>query len=562
MSQTYNVSPKGRKFDIELAGTFAYKRNISLLIKEKKIKEYEEEFVEVDLVLEPDNPHGDRGHAISVRWKDRIIGYLPQEEAHDYWQLGRLVASGITPTANCRVWYRQDERNKIHSWIRLSLKSPHLLFPLNDPPYGDYAVLPDVSRIQVTKESDHLNTLLDHLPPSGYGLLITTLHAFEGGVRKKFPLVEVRIDGERVGELTRGMSEKIVPVVRHFNDLGADAVALAIIKGSSVAIELVLSAAKAHELSEEHLIVPDTPPLPRLVNYEADPDFYDIPDAYQGITKKKAITAINKIAEKMEKGNDAEPHTVEKAVELTRSAPSAPKSPPQPVHTPSEPKITTPPTPQHEPESTPPEPESSTWEWPITAQAQRKSAPKRQIKSPAQPTSTPGSPQVQEAPPRPPKQEAAQVERSATPPIKSKTSEKEELTPESVRILVNAFLWSGIFVGVLLAFIGAILLGNSPLFSLGWVMIALSHFVGCGWILRCRTKDHEDRKRVQKHNRQNNELSKVLGNKDEIIRSDLTPLPEPEKTPRHWAALIAISMGLAFLGFVFVGIGVPSPTTG
>lgn len=48
-----------------------------------------------ELVPEPDNPHDD--HAISVRSRGNVVGYIPRERTSPYWPIiARITASGMT----------------------------------------------------------------------------------------------------------------------------------------------------------------------------------------------------------------------------------------------------------------------------------------------------------------------------------------------------------------------------------------------------------------------------------------------------------------------------------
>lgn len=252
----------------------------------------------VALVPEPDNPHVSDGRAMSVRWRDRVIGYLEPETAEKYWGLSRLAAGGHRAVTSARIDYRPEfaipdapagaadgeypEPEEIpHFTGAVSLSGPDACIPLNDPPAEGWTLLPAGPATQVTKEADHLDVLLDYVPPTGYGQLLVTLHEFVGGVRKLYPGVEVRVDGERIGELTKGSSQKFVTAVRHYSQLELTTAARAFITGSSLSAEVVLRAARAHELAEGDL-EPEVSPLPRLVPYRADPDDYDVPDAWSG----------------------------------------------------------------------------------------------------------------------------------------------------------------------------------------------------------------------------------------------------------------------------------------
>lgn len=237
-------------------------------------------FVEVQLILEPDNPYAENGHAISVRWNNKLIGYIPQRDAHPYWQLARIAASGYTPTTNCRIYYKRSRNGEIYVWPSVSLRPPHALAPLNNPPHCAWALIPRKNRITVTKTYNHTDTLLDFLPPSGEGELFATFEEQRVGTKTKHSILTVKIDGEQVGALSKAMSEAVLPLFKHFENTGIELVAIARIKGSSLAATLTLDACKSHEVSDTFLDAPHLSPLPRLAPFEPDPDLYQVPDCY------------------------------------------------------------------------------------------------------------------------------------------------------------------------------------------------------------------------------------------------------------------------------------------
>jgi hypothetical protein len=65
--------------------------------------------------------------------------------------------------------------------------------------------------------------------------------------------VEVRLDGSRVGQLTRRMSAELLPAVRHPAEQGRTSAARAIVKGNRIKAEVVLYVARAHQLPESFL---------------------------------------------------------------------------------------------------------------------------------------------------------------------------------------------------------------------------------------------------------------------------------------------------------------------
>ncbi|MEH0147429.1 NINE protein [Corynebacterium sp. Q4381] len=277
----YPLGLTGKNFSVEVKGAHYHRRSLEGMFQIERGRDNKEFYVDVTLVPEPDNPFSTSGNAISVRWWDNVVGYISSDECAKYSQLRRVAASGYDAGATMRVWTNVGWKGERDFWLSLALPDPDLLLPLNDPPTDGFVLLPEGPKTQVAKESEHTEYLADFVPLSGLGQVLVSLHLFEAGKTKKWEAVEIRLDGERVGELSKVSSEKFAPIVRHFDSQGLTVISRATISGSSIAAEIVLVAARAHELAEELLETDVTKPLPRLVHYQADPREYDAVPRYQ-----------------------------------------------------------------------------------------------------------------------------------------------------------------------------------------------------------------------------------------------------------------------------------------
>ncbi|MCX7491513.1 hypothetical protein OS127_03085 [Corynebacterium sp. P6129] len=261
---------------MEIKTWHLFEQNRAYVRRHTTPDEYGIYIFEADLVAEPDNPYSKSGHAISVRYDDRVIGYIPSEDKKIFPAVARLAASGYDARVLARMWKSGTSEYAI---ISLALGDPAIAIPLNDPPTEGWALLPEGKTIQVTKEEHHFDVLQDFVPASGRGLLLVTLHEIETGVRSKRKIVEVRLEGERIGELSPVSSAKLLPAVQHLDALGLTTVCRAVITGSALAAEMVLKVATAAYL-DDSILDPEISPLPRLTGYEEDPDNYDLPDRY------------------------------------------------------------------------------------------------------------------------------------------------------------------------------------------------------------------------------------------------------------------------------------------
>ncbi len=279
----------------------------------------------VTLVAEPDNPHNTNGHAISVRNGKDVLGYIASEMSSDYFpEVARVCASGYLPKVNARLWCSGDLLGRDSNlYLYLSILDPGRNVPLNNPPSEGWALIPYGNSFQVTKESDHFDVLQDYIPPSGTGALLVTLHKEMLGAKTKRIGLEVRLDGERVGELTKAASEKLMPMVDHYDALGLTSVARAIIQGSGLAAELTVHVKRAHELEDEDL-EPEVSPLGRLVDFEADPNNYAVPNAWQGdSSNKKSKAAPRSAADPIPSFVKPEPQPIATSESSTSTEPSA-----------------------------------------------------------------------------------------------------------------------------------------------------------------------------------------------------------------------------------------------
>lgn len=242
----------------EVAGESHYARSIRGLFGKDFKASGTEITTTAQLVPEPHNQH-DR-NAVGV-WVGGVqVGYLPREEAVRYAAvLSALTARGWLPQVSARVWGAEwsdygDRNGSFQGSVRLDLAEPHMLVPANLPPPGDCRMLPTGNAIQVTGEENHLDALAPFLRPEGECWVYTSLHEIvEQLPRSTRTVVEVRIDGACVGQLSPKMSSELLPAIRHLAQEGTTAGARAVVKGNRIKTEVVLYVARAHELPESWL---------------------------------------------------------------------------------------------------------------------------------------------------------------------------------------------------------------------------------------------------------------------------------------------------------------------
>jgi hypothetical protein len=207
----------------------------------------------VVLVPEPDNPYD--SNAISVRWAGRTLGYLSREDAARYSQpVRRITASGFAALSAARIW-AWDGAQAMDARVTVALPEPELIAPLNEPPTATHTLVPWGSAVQVLKTDEHFSVLFDYVPEEGVGLLLVSLHkatrTLKNGTQRSF--VEVRLNDDRVGELSGTISPHYLPLLEHTESVGELAVCYAKITGSALAARLSLQAQHASEISNAWL---------------------------------------------------------------------------------------------------------------------------------------------------------------------------------------------------------------------------------------------------------------------------------------------------------------------
>ncbi|MFD5868146.1 excalibur calcium-binding domain-containing protein [Corynebacterium sp. NPDC060344] len=207
--------------------------------------------------------------ALVVMWRGMRIGALRATDAAAYAQLNRILASGFSPTTVARV-KKGAASGSAAIKIDVSLREPDVVVPVNNPPSsGNWVLMPSGNIIQVTGEDGHADYLRSILPASGRCQVLATLHAAKFGVRTKYDGVEVRLNGKRVGELSKAMGEKVLPAVNHFRALGCVTVSRAFIDGSGDVPQVTLECARAADLTDADL-EPEVSPLPKLAPVAAN----------------------------------------------------------------------------------------------------------------------------------------------------------------------------------------------------------------------------------------------------------------------------------------------------
>lgn len=212
------------------------------------------------LVPEPDNSFDPL--AVAVHIDGVRVGYLSRDDAARYQPvLAQLIDASRPPTVRARIWaadytdYPEDlDASPVHRFgagIRLVLDEPHLIFPGNPPPGRPYVLLPPGRAAQVHDTAEHLLHLTTLVGPHGEQWAHATLHpVVVTRPRSSHTMVDVHVDGARIGCLTTKVSGDYLPVVEHLRNRELMAAGRVLVAGNRAAVTVKLYAARAHEIED------------------------------------------------------------------------------------------------------------------------------------------------------------------------------------------------------------------------------------------------------------------------------------------------------------------------
>jgi len=80
-------------------------------------------------------------NAISVRWRNQVLGYLSGEDAIRYEPMRTIIASGLIAATTARIW-AYDGGDRLQAQVTVALPEPGLIAPLNEAPTGVATLVP------------------------------------------------------------------------------------------------------------------------------------------------------------------------------------------------------------------------------------------------------------------------------------------------------------------------------------------------------------------------------------------------------------------------------------
>ena len=220
------------------------------------------------LVLEIDNPQASSsGYAVSVRWRNLVLGYLPNSDVEPYFpELARLAASGVDAVVKARLWTNMDDPSHTPGseefTVTVGVQPAGEIVPLNDPPLAQWVLIPRGTAITAITDRQIFKVAKNR--DSGHYLV--TLHLITGGI-------EIRLDDKYIGTLPASTSENMRALVESYDKQGFVVACHATIDVPDVLVDVNPTYKETGK--------PLVSPLPALAPYQKHPRDYHIPGRYQ-----------------------------------------------------------------------------------------------------------------------------------------------------------------------------------------------------------------------------------------------------------------------------------------
>lgn len=215
------------------------------------------------LVRDPDNPYD--ADAIAV-WIDahHLVGHLPRNVAAQYAQRLERLDHATYLEVPARIWigqhYAWDDDSpagstRVRGSVTVQMPAPDGIMPFNDLPDEPYILLPWGRPVQITGEEHHMDVLRTFVLGSDPRHVAATLHVIEESRRTGDParVIEVRLDGQRVGVMSKTLSDQIIDLITYVASKGRLPVARALIKGSDLRADVAVHVARTSEVPQKWL---------------------------------------------------------------------------------------------------------------------------------------------------------------------------------------------------------------------------------------------------------------------------------------------------------------------
>lgn len=203
------------------------------------------------LVMDPHNPYSRSRKAVAVYVRGSHVGYLADGSTAAWYRvLPPFENAGCSVAVKARTW-AVSRRSSIYAAVRISPPLPDAISPSNGLPTEPHAVVPRGRKRQVTREQEHLDVLKEYVSRSGLNEVAAVLRKITDiRPRSTKDVVQVEIDGRRVGVLSDGQSAAFLPLVEFVEARGKLCVVHAGVEGNEVHAEVVVWAPNASEMDQ------------------------------------------------------------------------------------------------------------------------------------------------------------------------------------------------------------------------------------------------------------------------------------------------------------------------
>ncbi len=215
------------------------------------------------IVRDPENPCDSNAVAVWIDGR-HLVGHLPRDVAAQYAPRLEGLDHGTYLQVPARVWigtsYDWNDRTGsetkgIRGSVSVRLPEPDGIIPYNDLPDEPHTVLPWGRAVQITGEEHHMDILRTFALGGDPRHVAATLHVIEEPRRSgdPFRVIEVRLDGQPVGVMSKAISEQIHDLVTYVASCGRVPVSRAIVKGSDLRADVVVQVARTSEVPRKWL---------------------------------------------------------------------------------------------------------------------------------------------------------------------------------------------------------------------------------------------------------------------------------------------------------------------
>lgn len=215
------------------------------------------------IVLDSDNKFDPNAVTVWVEGK-HLVGHLPRNVAAEYAPKLEALDRGTYLQVPARVWIGRDDWDRdtgapkqggVRGSVSVRLPEPDGITPFNDLPDEPHSVLPWGRAIQITGEELHMDVLRTFALGTAPRHVAATLHVVEEPRKTgdAVRLVEVRLDNERVGVMSKAISEQVHDLVAFVASKDRVPVARAIVKGSDLRADVTVDVARTSEVPHKWL---------------------------------------------------------------------------------------------------------------------------------------------------------------------------------------------------------------------------------------------------------------------------------------------------------------------